>query len=46
MTSEMEGSDWRFEGSLSSTDFRGSTEEIMLEMLAAEECGYAEGKDG
>jgi hypothetical protein len=36
MTSEMEGSDWRFDGSWSSVDFRGSTEEIMLEMLAPE----------
>lgn len=36
MTSEIEGSDWRFEDS-SSTGFRGSTEEIMLEMLAPEE---------
>lgn len=35
MTSEIEGSDWRFEGS-SSMGFRGSMEEIMLEMLAPE----------
>lgn len=46
MTSEMEGSDWRFEGS-SSTGFRGSTEEIMLEMLGPEVwCGYPDEKDG
>jgi hypothetical protein len=35
ITSEIDGKDWRAGASLSSAGFRGSAEEIMLEILGA-----------